>query len=87
MRSTDDRMPKPFTPDDDALKDRAAKLSQHDLCELVTLSGIIFDSRYSPSSSAYKKEILEISRDTLINVLDEAASRRVVEEYLDSKGV
>jgi len=83
----DDRMPNPFTREDDAIKERAAKLSQQDLCELVTLAGIIFASEYTPDSPEYLKELLETPKEMLISPLDEAASRKAVEDFLDSKGV
>jgi|GEM_PF-5792630 len=82
-----DRMPSIDSSLYDKLKQRALRLSHAEICELLELSGIVFESRFKNGEPAGLSELLEFSKEELLEPLDEAKSRRQVEQFLDAKGV
>jgi hypothetical protein len=83
----DDQMPDRNSPEFDSYAKRLLRLSERDFFDLFEVVGIKFASRHTPDKPASYEELREVPRDMLVDVFDEADSRRKIEEILRAKGV
>jgi hypothetical protein len=87
MNNGKDLMPDRNSPEFEEYAKRVMKLSTKNFFALFDHVGIKFMSRTAPDGIATYDELKDDPKDLIVEVLDEADSRRKVDEFLRQNGV